>query len=88
MWDEWAEIHAKSSWYDLDAVRRGSCRPRPYEIDEIDEVGDVEGRTPLHLQCHIGTDAIAWARRGARTAGSTFRRERLRSPLRSPPNSA
>jgi SAM-dependent methyltransferase len=69
LWDEWAEINAKSSWYGLDAVRRGSYKLRPYEIDEV---GDVEGRTLLHLQCQIGTDTIGWARRGARATGVDF----------------
>lgn len=69
LWDEWAEIHAKSDWYDVDAVRRGNSKLRPYEIDEV---GDVEGRTLLHLQCQIGTDTIAWARRGARATGVDF----------------
>ncbi len=69
LWNEWAEIHARSDWYDLEAVRRGSSKLRPYEIDEV---GDVEGRTLLHLQCQIGTDTIAWARRGARVTGVDF----------------
>lgn len=69
LWNEWAEIHAKSEWYDLEAVRRGRCKLRQYEIDEV---GDVEGRTLLHLQCQLGTDTIAWARRGARVTGVDF----------------
>lgn len=69
LWDEWAEIHAQSQWYDLDAVRRGVCKLRPYEIEEV---GDVTDRTMLHLQCQIGTDTIAWARRGARPVGVDF----------------
>jgi len=69
LWDEWAEIHARSDWYNLDAVRRGECKLRPYEIDEV---GDVGGKTLLHLQCQIGTDTICWARRGADVTGVDF----------------
>ena len=27
--------------------------------------GKVRGRSLLHLQCHIGTDTVSWARLGA-----------------------
>lgn len=69
LWDEWADIHAESSWYDLNAVRSGANKLRSYEIDEV---GPVDGRTLLHLQCQIGTDTIAWARRGATVTGVDF----------------
>lgn len=69
LWDEWAEIHAKSEWYDLAAVRTGECKLRSYELDEV---GDVRGRTLLHLQCQLGTDTVAWARRGAQVTGVDF----------------
>ena len=32
---------------------------------ERDEVGDVTGKTLLHLQCHFGLDTLSWARLGA-----------------------
>jgi SAM-dependent methyltransferase len=39
---------------------------------EIGEVGDVRGKSLLHLQCHFGLDTLSWARRGARVAGVDF----------------
>jgi SAM-dependent methyltransferase len=69
LWDEWADIHARSEWYDLDAIRNGVSKLRPYEVEEV---GDVADRRLLHLQCQIGTDTIAWARRGARVTGVDF----------------
>ena len=66
LWDEWAEIHARSEWYNLEAVRRGSGKLRPYELEEV---GDVQGRSLLHLQCQIGTDTVCWAQRGASATG-------------------
>ncbi|WP_433635636.1 class I SAM-dependent methyltransferase [Nocardia sp. CA-120079] len=69
LWDEWAAIHAQGSWYDLDAIRAGADKLRPYEVDEI---GDVTGLSLLHLQCQIGTDSVSWARRGARVTGVDF----------------
>ena len=39
---------------------------------EVEEVGDVEGRTLVHPQCHFGLDTLSWARRGARVTGLDF----------------
>lgn len=38
------------------------------EFDRF-ELGDVSGKTLLHLQCHIGTDTLSWARLGATVTG-------------------
>jgi SAM-dependent methyltransferase len=35
-------------------------------------VGDVRGKSLLHLQCHFGLDTLSWARRGARVTGVDF----------------
>lgn len=35
-------------------------------------LGEVSGRTLLHLQCHIGTDTISWAKLGATVTGVDF----------------
>jgi SAM-dependent methyltransferase len=69
LWDEWAAVHAAGDWYDLDAVRSGTEKLRTYEIEEV---GDVAGKSLLHLQCQIGTDSIAWARRGADVTAVDF----------------
>lgn len=69
-WDERAPLHAgPGSAYDLDAFRRHPDRLRPIELDEV---GDVAGRTLLHLQCHIGTDTLSWVARGATVTGVDF----------------
>ncbi|MFF8959081.1 class I SAM-dependent methyltransferase [Streptomyces sp. NPDC014894] len=62
-WDERVPIHVASDFYGLDAFRAGKDALRDFEIAEV---GDVEGRTLLHLQCHFGQDTLSWARRGAR----------------------
>ena len=35
-------------------------------------VGDVAGKSLLHLQCHFGIDTLSWARLGARVTGADF----------------
>ncbi|WP_329118918.1 class I SAM-dependent methyltransferase [Streptomyces sp. NBC_01353] len=61
-WDERVPIHAAGAYYDLDAFRAGKEALRDFELAEV---GDVTGRSLLHLQCHIGLDTLSWARHGA-----------------------
>jgi 2-polyprenyl-3-methyl-5-hydroxy-6-metoxy-1,4-benzoquinol methylase len=68
-WDEVTPLHAASDFYDLDAFRQGRNDIKPFELDEV---GPVSGRDLLHLQCHIGTDTLSWARHGARVVGLDF----------------
>lgn len=69
LWNEWAAIHEAGEFYDLAGIREGRIT-----IGDIErrEVGDVAGQTLLHLQCHIGTDTVSWARLGARVTGADF----------------
>ncbi|MEU9113599.1 methyltransferase domain-containing protein [Streptomyces sp. NPDC048483] len=62
MWDERVAIHTASDYYDQDGFRRARDVIRDFEIAEV---GDVTGRTLLHLQCHFGQDTLSWAHRGA-----------------------
>jgi SAM-dependent methyltransferase len=69
LWDEWAEVNARSAFYDLEEFKRGGIRLRDYELEEI---GPVTGKTLLHLQCHFGIDSLSWARLGATVTGIDF----------------
>ena len=73
LWNAWATLHAgmKSDdyGYNIEAFKAG--RSTLYQLD-IDAVGDVAGKSLLHLQCHIGVDTLSWARRGARVVGADF----------------
>jgi SAM-dependent methyltransferase len=69
IWDEWARHHASSEFYDLEGFRRGTDHLRPHEVADV---GDVRGKSLLHLQCHLGTDTLSWARRGASVVGVDF----------------
>jgi SAM-dependent methyltransferase len=69
LWEEMAALHPQSSLYDVDALVAGRDDLRPWEPAEL---GPVEGLDLLHLQCHIGTDTIGWARRGANVTGLDF----------------
>jgi 2-polyprenyl-3-methyl-5-hydroxy-6-metoxy-1,4-benzoquinol methylase len=68
-WDEAAPLHATSELYDLDGFRAGRDDMRAFELEEL---GPVAGLELLHLQCHIGSDTLSWARHGARVVGLDF----------------
>ena len=72
LWDAWTAIHTTGDFYD---VRRFRDDPDDVRIEawERDEVGDVTGRSLLHVQCHFGLDTLSWARLGAaRVTGVDF----------------
>jgi SAM-dependent methyltransferase len=69
VWEAWTGLHETSALYDLDGFRRGGVR---LTDEEIAAVGDVRGRSLLHLQCHFGIDTLSWARLGARVTGADF----------------
>jgi SAM-dependent methyltransferase len=66
LWDQWTGEHEKSPFYDLAGFKAGKDRLRSIELTEL---GDVRGKSLLHLQCHFGMDTLAWARRGAIVTG-------------------
>ena len=68
-WDERVPLHVESEFYDVDAFKAGRGTLRPFELEEV---GDVQGRSLVHLQCHFGLDTLSWARRGARVTGLDF----------------
>jgi len=68
-WDELASIHFCSAFYDVDGFLAGKTTLTPLETAEV---GDVRGKSLLHLQCHLGLDTLSWARLGARATGVDF----------------
>ena len=71
LWDAWTKINFGSAFYDVASFRNGE-RPVRLADYELDEVGPVEGKTLLHLQCHFGLDSLSWARVGAIVTGADF----------------
>ncbi|GLZ32001.1 type 12 methyltransferase [Lentzea sp. NBRC 105346] len=68
-WNRRALAHIDSSYYDLDTFRAGKSSLRSLEQAVV---GDVAGKDFLHLQCHIGLNAISWARKGANVTAVDF----------------
>ena len=68
-WDARVDVHLGSDVY---GIRRFIDDPEFVgEVVRFDaaNLGDVDGKRLLHLQCHIGTDTIGWARLGAEVTG-------------------
>lgn len=64
-WDARTPVHVASDFYGLD-----SRDPEFWFADfEWGDLGSLDGRDVLHLQCHLGAETAAFARRGARTVG-------------------
>jgi len=69
-WDARVDLHYGSDEYGI--ARFVSDPGHLSGVVSYDRVklGDVAGRRLLHLQCHIGTDTISWARLGAEVTGT------------------
>ena len=68
-WNEVVEVHARAASYNLEGFKRGE---NVLDAIELREVGEVRGKSLLHLQCHFGLDTMSWARLGAKVTGLDF----------------
>ncbi|WP_067458887.1 class I SAM-dependent methyltransferase [Nocardia alba] len=70
-WDDRADVHARSRMYDVDAFLTDADTISTVVRNDLAVLGPhlpesgIRGRSLLHLQCHIGTDTVSWARLGA-----------------------
>ncbi len=68
-WNEMVGVHEKSAFYDVTGFKAGRNTIAPLEREEL---GDVAGKSLLHLQCHFGMDTMSWARLGAQVTGVDY----------------
>ncbi|MCK9903395.1 class I SAM-dependent methyltransferase [Frankia sp. Cpl3] len=73
-WNARTPVHAASAFYGLDGTRDPLDWFAPFEWEDL---GELAGRDVVHLQCHLGTETLAFAHRGARTTGLDFSRESI-----------
>jgi 2-polyprenyl-3-methyl-5-hydroxy-6-metoxy-1,4-benzoquinol methylase len=66
LWNKRTAVHKDSSFYDLAGFKAGKNVLTPIELNEV---GSVQGKKMLHLQCHFGMDSLNWARLGAEVTG-------------------
>ena len=65
-WNKRTAVHKDSAFYDVASFKNGKTSLNNIELNEL---GDVKGKTLLHLQCHFGQDTLSWARAGAIVTG-------------------
>ena len=71
-WDDRVAVHVESDMYDLDRYRNDPDHIGGTVTFDAPRLGDIAGRSVVHLQCHIGTDTISLARLGAEVTGLDF----------------
>lgn len=66
LWDKKTAAHTVSEFYKMDAFINGTSTLNDIELQLL---GDVSGKSILHLQCHFGQDSLSLARLGAKVTG-------------------
>jgi SAM-dependent methyltransferase len=75
LWNKRTTINAQSEFYDLEGFKKGKTS---LNFIELEALGNVSGKSILHLQCHFGTDTLAWSRLGAKATGVDFSDEAIK----------
>jgi SAM-dependent methyltransferase len=66
LWNKKTPIHLASDFYEVEAFKKGKNILKPIELKLL---GDVKGKSILHLQCHFGQDSMCLSRMGAQVTG-------------------
>ena len=74
-WNNKVAGHAASDFYNLEGFKNGASSLNRYELDAL---GDVSGKSLLHLQCHFGQDTLSWSRMGANCTGIDLSEEGIK----------
>ncbi len=73
-WNNRTPFHLQSELYDLEGFKKSKSS---LKFIELEELGNVNNKTMLHLQCHFGQDSLSWARMGAKVTGVDFSDEAI-----------
>jgi len=65
-WNKRAELHFGSEFYDVKGFLEGKSSLNSIELELL---GDIKGKSVLHLQCHFGLDSLSLSRMGAVVTG-------------------
>lgn len=65
-WNQKTEFHVNSDFYNQEGFLKGENSLTPIELELL---GNIEGKSILHLQCHFGQDTISFSRLGAKAVG-------------------
>lgn len=65
-WNNRVNTHLQSEFYDLAGFLKGKTSLNEIELNLL---GNIKGKSILHLQCHFGLDTISLSRLGAAVTG-------------------
>lgn len=71
-WDARVGVHYASEEYGISRFIAAPHHLSGVVRFDREKMPDVDGKRLLHLQCHIGTDTLSWARLGADVTGVGF----------------
>jgi len=74
-WNKKVAVHKTSNFYNLEAFKKGKSSLNNFELEAL---GDVSGKSLLHLQCHFGQDTLSWSRMGATCMGVDISEEAIK----------
>ncbi len=75
-WNESVAIHKNSEFYELKEFKQGMNKLHDLEREEL---GDINGKSVLHLQCHFGMDTLSLEMLGAEVTGVDFSEEGIKT---------
>ena len=65
-WNLKTGVHIASDFYNMEAFLEGQNSLNSIELDLL---GNIEGKSVAHLQCHFGQDSLSMSRMGADVVG-------------------
>ena len=65
-WNKRTDAHLTSEFYDMNGFLSGKTSLNEIELKLL---GNLEGKSVLHLQCHFGQDTMSLSRMGAEATG-------------------
>jgi SAM-dependent methyltransferase len=75
-WNNRVDTHLESAFYDVQGFLNGNSSLKEIELGLL---GNIEGKTILHLQCHFGQDTISLSRLGAKAMGIDLSDEAIKA---------
>jgi 2-polyprenyl-3-methyl-5-hydroxy-6-metoxy-1,4-benzoquinol methylase len=77
-WDLITPIHKASAYYEFQSFQTGNTT---LKIVEEEELGDVAGKSILHLQCHFGLHTMSLERKGAHLVGVDYSAQAIKTAI-------
>lgn len=78
-WNKRIKHHIKSGFYDVKGFLNGNSSLNEIELIML---GNIEGKSILHLQCHFGQDSISLARLGAKVTAIDLSDESIKTAIK------